>query len=847
MGINTSNETICDFKMCYLVDKNKHTNMKKAQIRFGKFILILFSVLISSQVLFAQSGSVKGTIKDDNGNPMPGATISIEGTTLGSTSDISGFYSLDDIPIGNQILKISFIGFETIIKPITIAAGKTIELTFTLKEDAYSLQTVLVTAAKRSEKIQDVPQSISAISGRKIKELGITDANAYLTTLPGLQTVALNPTTTSVIIRGIQPLGGWASSVGYYIGETPVTEKDLNPSLSSFDVERIEVLRGPQGTLYGEGSMGGTIKVIPNKANANQYQYKFDPELSITGGGLNYQLNGMVNIPVIENKLAVRATGYYRNDAGYINNVGLGIDNANTFDAKGGRFSVRYYANKKLTLSASAIFNKSETGGNFASNTDYEQTTTVKESGDDKYSIYNLNAYYNFSFANLTVTGSYFTRENNIISDLNALIPTVNYVLGLGGIEPVTSLWIDAPYNVDSYTAEARLVSSNPGPFKWTTGLFYKNFDRIDHFVADSDPHIDDQTASDLMESIFGIPGVTGLMYSNSKIKLEQIAVFGELSYAITPKLDILGGVRLFNEKRNFSTYSDGIFPVLISGLPPEEYTDKGDESVVNPKFTLTYKPGKNILTYANASRGFRSGGQNVYYFLYPGASSSYNSESLWNYELGFKTSFMNEKLIFNAAYFYNDWTDMQIVTRNISDLKLTENVGKAHTTGVDLEITWVPVNGLMFSMNGNYTQAETDVAVQVPAGIDPETGDELFTEVPEGTQLPSIPKTSLNLAGQYKFSISKSTYLTTRVDYNYTGEKKSHYPDLLNGIDLPSNSTINLRATLEYKWLNAYVFINNLTNERVINEMYYQDPSLGNIYYMGRPQTIGIGFRTSF
>jgi len=277
----------------------------------------------------------------------------------------------------------------------------------------------------------------------------------------------------------------------------------------------------------------------------------------------------------------------------------------------------------------------------------------------------------------------------------------------------------------------------------------------------------------------------------------------------------------------------------------PETLTGDSEESVINPKFTLTFKPKENVLTYATASKGFRRGGLNVDISVYPDVTDPYyKSESFWNYELGLKTSFSDGKLIANAAFYYNDWEDMQVVTRNIVGLQLIENVGKAHTTGADVEISWMPVKGLLLSANGNYTIAQTDVDIQVPVGT---SVDEEFITIPKGTGLPLIPEFSLNMGAQYKFVLSNNVALTPRIDYNYTDGSKSAVPNMLDGEELPAYNKIDLRVTFDYKEHAAYLFVNNLTDERIKRNYFGDDPVVGKVYYMGRPRTIGIGLNIKF
>ncbi|RLD78413.1 MAG: hypothetical protein DRJ10_10390, partial [Bacteroidetes bacterium] len=651
------------------------------RIKLRKIGLLFFWVFISSQLLLAQTGTIKGTVKDQGG-VLPGANVKIEGTSSGTITNMEGVFVLENVPVGELTIKVSFIGYAPQSETVTVESGKTTELSFTLEESDITTAEIMVTASKRSERIQDVPQSISAITGRGLEQMGATDAAIYMNALPGINLQSPSPAENDITIRGIAPGAGWSATVGFYIDETPITESALQPSVTSFDVERIEVLRGPQGTLYGEGSMGGTVKIIPFQPNLGKYEFKFDPQFSSTSeGGSNYQFNGVANIPIIKNKLAVRATGFYKKEDGYIDNINLGIDNINTFETSGGRFSARYLASEKLSFTASAIFSKSEIGGQYTANENLEQSTSVRENMTDNMSLYNLSGFYDLSFANLTVTGSYYERETNQVVDLGFFLPEVNPLLGMFGLEPRTGLWTDNKTKFKVYNAEARLVSSGDGPFKWTVGAFYKNYDMSGSNLGDTEAPLAEDEISFIVETIFGIPGVTESFINDATRKVEQVAGFGELSYDISEKLNVLAGIRIFNEKREFSSYNWGLFPILLSGgqVPSEVLTDKANETVINPKFTLTFKPTTSIVSYLTASKGFRSGGQNLSAGLFPDSPpTSYDAESLWNYEFGLKSVLMDGKLIANAALFYNVWTDMQVQTRNYASLTITENVGTA-------------------------------------------------------------------------------------------------------------------------------------------------------------------------
>jgi len=293
---------------------------------------------------------------------------------------------------------------------------------------------IVVTALKRSSTLQSTPISISAVSAEKLEKMGADDMIDYIRSVPSLSLVDGGPGQRRLVIRGVQGTG--EAQVGLYYDETPVTGApgagnspgDSQPDIKLFDVERVEVLRGPQGTLYGSGSMSGTLRVIFTKPNTTEFEGAFDGTISSTAhGGGNYELNGMVNVPLVEDKLAARAVLFWRDEAGYIDNVRLGIKDHNSQDTWDGRFMVRFNATENLTIDASAVLQRSNING------DNKWNPAIGELQIDEFTrtpffddtdIFNVTLNWDLDFATLTGSSSYYERRAEVNFDTTKFIST---------------------------------------------------------------------------------------------------------------------------------------------------------------------------------------------------------------------------------------------------------------------------------------------------------------------------------------------------------------------------------------------------------------------------------------
>ncbi|MEN8191730.1 MAG: TonB-dependent receptor, partial [Bacteroidota bacterium] len=339
---------------------------KQVQTQFKKLGFLIFGLLFSSQMLFAQTGSLKGTVTDNARKALPGANIMIEGTELGTASDLSGSFELSDIPVGKQTVKVSFVGYQSTSELVNIVDDKTLEVSFILTEDTHSLESVMVTATRRTTDIQTTPASISAISGKQLEEQGKVDVTQFIDAIPGVTSVS-NGSNNRIIFRNIatstQEAGSAVSAT--YFDDFPISNPGGGiPTIRMVDMDRVEVLKGPQGTLFGRSAMSGIVRYMPNKPNTKKIEAGINTYTSSTTmGGINFGASGYLNYPISEN-MAVRAVIYKYNNSGFIDNVELNVPDFNDEKIFGGRFAFHWQPTDKFSVGA--IYLKENYQGSYA-------------------------------------------------------------------------------------------------------------------------------------------------------------------------------------------------------------------------------------------------------------------------------------------------------------------------------------------------------------------------------------------------------------------------------------------------------------------------------------------------
>ena len=725
------------------------------------------------------------------------------------------------------------------------------------------LETIVVTATRRSVEVQEIPQTINVFSEQSIKDLGSSDFADLTNSVAGVELRQEQAGQGSVAMRGILELdlgnlyAGTATASGVYVGELPLSAAGRFPGLSPFDMQRIEVLKGPQGTLFGEGSLAGTVRFIPNKATSDAFDASADLTYSGTnGGGDNFIINGMANIPLSKDVAALRIVGYDRDMGGYTDvrisdgtTVFKTIEDANTEKSSGGRAELRLTPGSDLAITATAMLNDTDNGFRNRATKDLTGSFSVEEHAHDELNAYNLEVEYGFSFADLVASYSYTDRAIDAYYDQSGFVPIVQgayaqlnplavFVLGLPALPQPTGVYGKQAMQAQSDVGDIRLVSNGAGALKWTVGAFYKQTDTLYKLDGNSIDAVPPASWAALTQFLTGL-AVPDALISTSNASIKQWALYGEASYDFADKWQLLAGGRVFEETRDSLASWSSAFALLTGGTPPGSAKSNGDSSLFMPKVSVSYRFDPDVMAYALYSEGFRSGGQNDFLAL-TGGPPGYDPETLVNNEIGLKSTLLDNRVILNASLFYMKWHDLQqVVAQGIGGIgESIDNVGDAHSSGIDFETRWLATEGLELSFNASFLQAELDNDVVLP----PSAGNLV---VPKGTRIPGTSEHSLSLGATYRFNAFGDTR-------GFLGGRVTDRGDVISSLDTykettPGATTLDLRAGLEAQHWQVYLFVTNLTDEPVPLR---QDPAITDIYtgeslyYWGSPRTIGINVR---
>ncbi len=686
---------------------------------------------------------------------------------------------------------------------------------------------LVVTAQKLSENIQTVPISMTALGEKTLQRLEIQSLQDISRQVPSLVVITAGPGENELIIRGISSTAGTTSTVGYYLDDTPLQPSSnaallsqrgaIDPSL--VDIERVEVLRGPQGTLYGSSSMGGTVKYVSFQPNLTKTEFKFGGEASGTdGGGPNATLNATANIPLIQDKLALRATVYDQYEGGWINrypidpNNYLGIapgskpkDDVNTDSNVGFRAQLRFQPDSTLSITPSIFYQYMRLGAPFqidvppGSLNNLIQARDVSEVQDQRSTVYNLAVHKTFNLFDLTSSTSYFEREVKLHEDSSKVIDY--YFASPGGQNYVYPSYMVGEYQNKEFTQELRATSNLPGPFQIIAGgYFHRTFAPL--FSSIPDPVGYDKA--------FGSPFGGEEFYAGvRKATLQETAVFSEASLQLGHGFTARAGVRWFDVDQRFFQSGDGIFNGGFSAV-----TNSSTDTGVNPKFSLEWQADATHMIYATASRGYRPGGPNN-----PapaavcgadvaalGLSSSqlvkYNPDTLWNYEVGAKTSWFDRKLTVNGDVYYIDWNQVQQQLTLNCGFNITANFGGAISKGAELEATFHPIRPLRLSGGLGYTDAT------LTAGI-PGSG------ASAGDALQDVPHWNGSGTAEYTVELNDSLSGFALINGNFISDSHALYDKTSPYYLKKGFGLVNLKVGVDHgsQW-EAAVFVNNLLNK---------------------------------
>ena len=710
---------------------------------------------------------------------------------------------------------------------------------------------IVVTASRSGEQsIQKTPLAISAVSGEDLATRGVGGLTDLSHTVPSLNVTEQQPGTNKIDMRGVTA-GALDTSdaqdrslVAIYLDDTPLSLQGNSPDLKVLDLERVEVIRGPQGTLFGAGSMSGTIRYITAKPDASKTFGSFDILGSGTkGGGFNYNARAMFNLPLADT-LALRVSGYQGTNSGYIRNVRTNKNNTNEDKTTQFRAALRFTPNEKLTVDASVTFadlDVNERNATYSGLGEFEYASFFPELYRDRTRIYNLTLDYKTGDFDLISSTSYIDRFSTSTRSFDFLTSTL-----LGTPLAPSKSFIDN--DVTDFTQENRINFNNGGPLKVSAGIFYERLKR--HYFQDSPSPGFDANFSAVIGAPFSSLDYLALttddiFTADQFIKERQFAVFGEATYTLADGLDLTAGVRYFNWKQDFDLSFRGVAGALGVGRPLT-VLDTAKENGFNPRFNASYKISDNHMIFAEAAKGFRYGGVNQPApDLYCGAAlaaqgltsspATFGADSLWNYSVGTKNSFLDRRLTFNATGFYIDWSDVQTRNNLSCGYYFIQNAGKLRSKGVELESSFRLTPN--WTVSGNYSF--TDATANGPI---PNAGAR------DGDRAPFFPRHILNVATDLKLPVGEDN-LIAHVDYTYRSNSYTRFnKNAADAREIPSQNIVNASLMYDLGQVQFGVFVNNLTDEAIvtdIRERRYVEP--GDIVFRGRPRTIGARAHFSF
>lgn len=761
-------------------------------------------------------------------------------------------------------------------------------------------EVITVTARKREESLQEVPFSIVAPIESELRSRGVDSIEGVANNVAGFSVQNLGPGQSQVAIRGVsagqiardQP--GVKEQVGVYLDESVISLSLFTPDIDLFDMARVEVLRGPQGTLFGSGSLSGTVRYISNQPELGlQHSVAEFSASDQTDGGFGGTAKVAVNVP-IGDTAAMRVAAYYTSYGGYIDAVQPDLHtkkDVNSGDRAGVRWSFRMEPSENLTITPRVVYQEVKMDGwnrvdlfNILGNPytttrpavdlgEREQFTQIEEPFTDKFFLGDLNIGYDFSDSlSLTSITSYTDRDVDVVRDAGALTSSITG--GSIGL-PENVYTLDSPLD-DATTAkvmtqEFRLAGGND-TLDWLGGVFYSTTER--------------KYGQDLLvsgfEALTGIPtaGHFGaptdvLFYSRLKYDLDQVALFGEATWAVTDRFDLTGGLRYYDFSEDRTQTFDGIFA--------DPGTSKGTTSANGfaPRVVAALKVGEHTELNGQVSKGFRLGGINdpinvplctpadLATF---GGQGAWKDETLWNYEVGSKSTVMGGRGVFNVAAYYMDINDLQAtVTAGSCSSRLVYNVPKAKSAGVELEFSASTSEHFDFAISASYNNSELGSTL---TSTDANGNVSIVGGIEKGKRLPTVPEFQLSAAATYQWHMMQESLGYLTATYQYVGSRFTQIGDQAAGFgvvnlnsfgantiggpltqsiftfdpELSAYNVINLRlGTLVGKW-DVALFVNNVGDERAELALDQERGTRARVGVLTNPpRTYGLSARVNF
>ena len=718
-------------------------------------------------------------------------------------------------------------------------------------EEESNVEEIIVTASKRESRIEDLPMSVQAITGSRLESANVNDFMDYAELIPSLSYIQYGPGRSAFYIRGTSDgnfgnLAGPNTTVAMYIDESPINTVGLNPDLHVYDMERIEVLNGPQGTLYGSSAQGGTVKLITNKPQRDEFKASAELDFS-SGQGIDTSesLEAFINIPISEN-MAARVSAYDVTEGGFIDLVGgtktftgsgytvplIEAEDHNESEVRGFRASLRAWVNDNLTATLTHINQESYTVGSWDHQPDtlgnLKSSKVISEFTDDEWNQTSLTLEGSFNDTSFTYAGTFFDRDVRYLWDYNDYVEYYQLdstgVNGFGYASYYTcdyysyyyygtfegacndpTMWADYSLNMERETHELRFAGGEDGDqLQWLIGVFYDKLEnpyKYTYLWPGMQSYYSDGSWGGT-----GISGREGIWWEADNIREDETkAIYGEAIIALDENTDLTLGLRAFDSEILFNA-KDGYFGGFGLDYFGHEANRTEEDSGISPKIAISRKLENDALVYFNYSQGYRPAGTNRTNKNSDAAPLYYDSDELNNYEIGYKYANSDATLRFNAALYLMDWKDMQtaVYDRDLATIQFNTNIGDAEIKGLEFDLSYLAQNGFNFILGGSI--------------IDPKLKDDFVlngtVQATSGTQLANVAKRKLSLSINREFTAFNGLDGYFDLNVSRTGERKS---SVTNPVDQPRYTLANLSTSISSDNWEGVLYIDNITDQQAV------------------------------
>lgn len=704
-----------------------------------------------------------------------------------------------------------------------------------------SLATITVTAEKRTEPLQKVPMAVSVMTQTQLDRQAAVSFSDYVTQIPGLNAISSGEGWTQLVLRGItsgshQP----NATVGTYIDDSPYGSSTvyaagsmLTPDIDPSDLERIEILRGPQGTLYGSNTLGGLIKFVTTPPDLTSATGHVDVDAhGVDGGGTGVGSHATFNLPLVKDTLGLRVNAYARTDPGYIDNVSTGQTGVNESKVHGGRVQLLWAPSEKVSVRFSALAQNLASDGSANGGIDIDPYTVKPIYGWNKqaraagtgmfkvkYRLYDLTVSGDMGWAKLISTTSYGTQRLNENIDNTALYgPVLNPLFGLasGGYAEAQSI------DLNKVTQELRLQSPQDQTWEWRAGLFFTHERTVDQ---------QDMATFDAMTGApIALPTIAHVLVGPALFT--EWAGYGDVTWHATDRLSVLVGARYSDDRTTYSQTGNGLL------LGPSDFTTRSSDQPITYLFNPSFKVSENTMAYLRVASGYRPGGANVGVAPGMGAPLTFEPDRLVNYELGLKTMMLDGRMSLDMNAFYIDWSKVQL-TSVINGIGFLGNGGKATSQGLETSLRYHPATGLTLWANASYTKAR--LAEDNPVGS---------VYGLKGDPLPYVPKWGASAGADYDFPLGSWSGFVGG-NFSYVGRRAAEFNQVpAPRIYLPSYTNLDLYAGVNINAWTLKVYAKNLANKHGITSVWPETLNpVGSPFNatVQTPRTVGISASVDF